>query len=88
MLLGMLHLCHAHTVLPALATQAAPTIDLPALAIAWGLATWWAARWVSPSRRSDAPPACSPDGPAQEPVHPGRGEQRRGRQQRQEDHRW
>ena len=86
MLLGMLELCHTHTVRPALASQGVPTIDLPALAVAWGLATWWAARWISPSRGTHGHPGGSPDGPAQEPVHPGRGEQHRGGQQREEHH--
>lgn len=69
-----------------LATVGAPVLDLPAVAVAWGLATWWAARWLSPERRGGAHARGSADGAAQEATHTGAGQQRRGGHQRPQYH--
>lgn len=62
------------------------TLDLPLLAVAWGLATWWSARWLTPGSGSGRGRDRSADRAAQEAVDAGRCEQRRGHHQRREHH--
>lgn len=65
-----------------------PVLDLPAITIAWGLATWWSARWLSPTRRRAACRDVSADGPPKEAMQARCSQQDRGRHQgQQHDHR-
>lgn len=65
-----------------------PVLDLPAITVAWGLAMWWSARWLSPTRGRAVPRDGSADGAPQEAVQPGCSQQGRGGHQgEQHEHR-
>ncbi len=91
MLLTVLHTTSA--VPSALAATGGPVLDLPAIAVGWGVATWLAARWLSPTRRLHADGGGttgggSTDGAPQEPAYAGPGEHHRGDDQGEQHDRW
>lgn len=61
-----------------LAAAGGPVLDLPVLAVGWGLALWWVARWLAPPPSRGTERGVSADRATQEPAYACAGQQHRG----------